>query len=818
MSRLTNPELEPSVTCGFFNSENLDRTYNSRDISSIFDGVIKDGVFLTIGECFDPKPSTDVSNAVTIGTGKAWFDHTWTLNDAPLLVQMNPPELIQDRIDAVVIEINDEFQVRDNFIKYVKGTPSSNPQRPTMIKTTLVHQYPICYIRRKKNVTTISNADITKMVGSAATPFVTGVADSPDFTNMLTQWRALLDELVEEKTNEINDFIDDNTTSFNNWADDIKTLGQEVIRELQLYRDTTQIEMNDWMTTAQNNYESEFFDWFNNLKLNVNENSVTNLQEQIGNLKKLETVSKENLVAAINWLLHLVSEPSASLQNPLTSALTPAVEDEYYETVSYEKDNYYRIPFPSNTKNEIKVLIPIAIASDSMPISVKAAIVGFTSSNATYNAEIKILRQEAELKDGSMTGFMNTDLIPQVLTLTSSSKSGEKTFKTDIRGITAETYRKVWVVFSVLFTSSAGSTNSNPDENYLEIQISDPRITGTNDDYKLKGADADIYNKDYINIDKVPLPVGKVLFGHSNVYDKEDVPGHSSTFVVLGNENDIQKLNGIQGLALIGSGNVINKLAVNTANSNYVFGHHNGLNCNGSMFMFGCHMTMPAAFRTNTDRPVFIGSYNLDTSNPIYYNLGRNPIIFGGGDNESRRHTPVIITKGVLRVQRDVGLYTRGGYAQGTTKSGRLALQNNYFYDADVDVYTGTTLSRALISFQEGWITNSATMSIELRHSSQYLLFSVELNSSTGAVYGYRARLISTPLGAVTSAGSAVNLGASANAGVTITLTKTDSGSSNASSFLNLKTSTTCNCFYRVFLISASSSWSTSADKNDYQA
>ena len=39
-----------AFTCGFFNSENGDRKYNAEQMSAIFDGIIADGVFTTIGD------------------------------------------------------------------------------------------------------------------------------------------------------------------------------------------------------------------------------------------------------------------------------------------------------------------------------------------------------------------------------------------------------------------------------------------------------------------------------------------------------------------------------------------------------------------------------------------------------------------------------------------------------------------------------------------------------------------------------------------------------------------------------------------------
>ena len=41
-----------SFTYGFYNSKNHDRTYNAEQMSSIFDGLIEDGIYESIGGAF----------------------------------------------------------------------------------------------------------------------------------------------------------------------------------------------------------------------------------------------------------------------------------------------------------------------------------------------------------------------------------------------------------------------------------------------------------------------------------------------------------------------------------------------------------------------------------------------------------------------------------------------------------------------------------------------------------------------------------------------------------------------------------------------
>lgn len=46
-----------SVTYGFYNSIKGDRKYNALEMSSIFDGIIVDGVYMSIGDALNVKSS-----------------------------------------------------------------------------------------------------------------------------------------------------------------------------------------------------------------------------------------------------------------------------------------------------------------------------------------------------------------------------------------------------------------------------------------------------------------------------------------------------------------------------------------------------------------------------------------------------------------------------------------------------------------------------------------------------------------------------------------------------------------------------------------
>ena len=253
-----------SVSSGFFNSLNGDRKYNAAQMSAIFDGLIIDGVFASIGTAFAVKAAGGLT--VNVGVGKAWFNHTWTVNDSILPMTAPEAEVLLDRIDAVVLEVNGMESVRNNTIKFVKGNPSSAPSRPTLTNEGNVHQYPLCYIYRKYGTAVINQADITPMVGTESTPFVTGILQTISLDELLGKWQDELDRFTDARSKEVDDWIAQEESDFTAWFNKMKAdLQQE------------QTVLDQWIASEQ----ADFLAWYNQMKDQLSGDVAGNLQLEI---------------------------------------------------------------------------------------------------------------------------------------------------------------------------------------------------------------------------------------------------------------------------------------------------------------------------------------------------------------------------------------------------------------------------------------------------------------------------------------------------------------------------------------------------------
>ena len=244
-----------TVSYGFYNSVNGDRKYDAIQMSSIFDGVIGDGVYETIGDAMMVKAVS--GNQVTVGTGRAWFNHTWTLNDALLPITMNSSDVINPRYDMIVLEVNET--TRTNQIYAIHGTSASSPEKPTLINNDSVHQYPLCYIYRKPGSIEITQSDIQNTVGMTECPFVIGVVKVMTIDDLVAQWSSQWDDYLEAK---------DNT-------------------------------YNTWLAESKLKFET----WFNELKVQLDENAAANLQNQI-----LELQNTLNLIISGKPILNTIDD------------------------------------------------------------------------------------------------------------------------------------------------------------------------------------------------------------------------------------------------------------------------------------------------------------------------------------------------------------------------------------------------------------------------------------------------------------------------------------------------------------------------------
>ena len=248
-----------ALTCGFYNSVQGDRKYSAEQISSIFDGLISDGVYSGVGKTFlvTTENLADTA-ALKVLSGRAWFNHTWTLIDAngfnisKTEVFKHLP-MVYDRYITVALQINTIN--RENTIVLIAGEEADTPEPPEIKSENGIYVYPLANVRLSSDGV-ILESDIENRVGSTDTPFVSNiVTPSVTTSELLKQWNA-----------QWNDFLLENRA-------DIVSVTKEI--------------------------EDQIRKWYQTLTESIDDNAAVNLQIQIGSLDTLRVEAK-TLTDAVN--------------------------------------------------------------------------------------------------------------------------------------------------------------------------------------------------------------------------------------------------------------------------------------------------------------------------------------------------------------------------------------------------------------------------------------------------------------------------------------------------------------------------------------
>lgn len=176
-----------AFTYGFYNSRDGDRRYDTEQWSEIYDGVINDGVFMSVGDHFAVRAGSGLQ--VIVGTGRAWFDHTWSKNDSDYPLNIATPDVTMRRIDAVVLQTDHTETSRLNSLRVVQGVPDlNNPQRPNMVHTDKINQHPLAYVTVRPGAEQILTTDIAIVVGQSVCPFVTSILETTNIDALFSNW------------------------------------------------------------------------------------------------------------------------------------------------------------------------------------------------------------------------------------------------------------------------------------------------------------------------------------------------------------------------------------------------------------------------------------------------------------------------------------------------------------------------------------------------------------------------------------------------------------------------------------------------------
>lgn len=215
------PDQKFKVECGFFNSVDQDRLYTAEDMNRPYKRVITNGVFATP----NGTPSTDFQvfsqdggMNIVVKKGQGIFADKWFESTADLVITIPGNTNIVPRVDSVVIQVDNTMSGRCGNIVYREGSPNSNPVPPLIGQAVNVKEYRVANITVSPGASSIKQASIIDLRGSAECPWITGLIKQVDTSTLFEQYKDAQQQ-----------FYTNSTQKFNEWFDDTKSQADQIV-------------------------------------------------------------------------------------------------------------------------------------------------------------------------------------------------------------------------------------------------------------------------------------------------------------------------------------------------------------------------------------------------------------------------------------------------------------------------------------------------------------------------------------------------------------------------------------------------------------
>ena len=224
MLRIGYP-LDSHVTYKTDGTPVWDRAISSAPYRKLIKSLFSDGVL--------PNPSTNLQVSagtgmkVNIYAGFAICNGCQKLQETNMSLDIATASAVNDRIDTVILRLNDNDDVRECEFYVLTGTPAVAPVRPALTQTDSIWEIGLADVLVKANSTQISNANITDTRYETARCGVISSISEFDTTTLYQQVQA-----------DLQDFRNINQAEFIAWVDSLKNkLSGDVAANLQLQID-----------------------------------------------------------------------------------------------------------------------------------------------------------------------------------------------------------------------------------------------------------------------------------------------------------------------------------------------------------------------------------------------------------------------------------------------------------------------------------------------------------------------------------------------------------------------------------------------------
>lgn len=214
---------------GFFNSVNGDRKYKAGDFAKFFNTLVSNG--------YISNPSTSlqvVSNnnlTITVKAGKAWINGYVYINESDLVLSIDLPDGVLNRIDRVVLQYNTAN--REIRAKIKKGTFASSPSAPLIQRDADLYELGIADIYVNKGSGGITQANITDLRLNSNLCGIASFIVPIDTTTIFNQFQSWFNSKATQFEADMATTEQQFQSDFNTWFSTVKnTLSGDVAGNL----------------------------------------------------------------------------------------------------------------------------------------------------------------------------------------------------------------------------------------------------------------------------------------------------------------------------------------------------------------------------------------------------------------------------------------------------------------------------------------------------------------------------------------------------------------------------------------------------------
>ncbi len=369
--------MKQGITSGFFNAKNADRRYDAYEMSSLFSGIIRDGIFMDYkdGMLVAAKGTGDMT--VFVYPGKCWFNGLWTEVHEVMPLTCDTGDVLYNRVDSVVLKIDTNESERENSIYIKKGTPGTNAQAPALQRDAFVYEVRLANITIPKNSRVVTPANTSCLIGTSHAPWSTGILDCIDVDHLYTVWQAWFEDWRTEEITKWTKWCSDRNIEFSDMKEGMESAFDAMSTDME--RRFT--EMTSGQTVEFNTLMDNIQAWWEAMQAEISSSEV------MGYMERAEAAALE----------------AEAIKNELEDY---ANLNDRFSTTEMKRI----IVGPDRTNGRIGLKGDV----NSMILAGKCRLIKYNNDNKT-NIEFNwSLLRNTDYGHGVITNCSNTSLIPQM--------------------------------------------------------------------------------------------------------------------------------------------------------------------------------------------------------------------------------------------------------------------------------------------------------------------------------------------------------------------------------------------------------------------